>query len=77
MVGGIVFSLRLTIFRDLNVYMSESIDETSDSTGIVVEESPGEAVFVSDVDQILNVSSKFLVEKFSKRGKQYWKLIRS
>ena len=63
-------------FRDLNVYMSESI-ETSDSTGIVVEESPGEAVFVSDVDQILKVSSKFLVEKFSKRGKQYWKLIRS
>ena len=63
-------------FRDLNVYVSEPI-ETSDSTGIVVEESPGEAVFVSDVDQILKVSSKFLVEKFSKRGKQYWKLIRS
>eukprot|EP00090_Calanus_glacialis_P026420 TRINITY_DN41552_c0_g1_i1.p1 TRINITY_DN41552_c0_g1~~TRINITY_DN41552_c0_g1_i1.p1 ORF type:complete len:216 (+),score=77.77 TRINITY_DN41552_c0_g1_i1:114-761(+) len=64
------------LLRDLNVYMSESI-EKSDSTGIVVEESPGEAVFVSDVDQILKVSSKFLVEKFSKRGKQYWKLIRS
>jgi len=73
----LVLTTMETLLRDLNVYMSETIDVTAESSGIVVEESPGEAIFVTDVDQILDVSSKFLVEKFSKRGKQYWKLIKN
>ena len=56
------------LFRDLNEYMKETMEETVGSDGIVVEEVEGSVLLMS-IDQ-LDLSTSFLISKIFRRGKK-------